>query len=266
MSMQDRINTYWSKRAEEFSEFRLKELAGPQHNQWMHFLRTQLPQGKEKIRALDCGTGAGFYAFLLSELGCETTAIDYSGDMIEQCEANAKMLRYPPIRFLQMDAQQMTFEDESFDFIISRNVTWTVPEPEKIYGEWYRLLAPGGVVVNIDANYGYVFKKADESGWTEKENAKWENSPQKLIGTRPDMVNERNDIAKNLSIAAEVRPQWDLDLMLRLGFSEVSATPNVMVKIFPEMAKIEWPRNENNPFTADKDAPDTRIFMVKGIK
>lgn len=264
MEMQERINIYWSKRAEEFSHFRLLDLAGPQRMVWRDIISQHLPKKDGTIRALDTGTGAGFYAFLLAELGCETTGIDYSTDMIAQAEANAATLRFPPIRFMQMDAQNMTFEDGSFDFIISRNVTWTVPEPEKVYSEWFRLLSPGGVVINIDANYGYVFKKADESGWTEKQNAKWESSDQKLIGTRPDMVIERNDIAKNLSIASQERPQWDLSLMLHLGFREVSARANFMELLFPNAPKNAG--SGEKPFEMDKDAPDTRIFMVKGVK
>lgn len=265
MEMQERINTYWSKRAEEFSHFRLLDLAGPQRMVWRDIISQHLPKKEGKIRALDTGTGAGFYAFILAELGCETTGIDYSQDMIDQANANAEMLHFPPVMFIQMDAQKMDFEDESFDFIISRNVTWTVPEPEKIYAEWFRLLAPGGVVVNIDANYGYVFKKSDESGWTEKQNAKWEQSEHKLIGTRPDMVIERNDIAKQLSIASEYRPQWDLNLMLRLGFKEVGARANFMEVVFPDMPKKD-PFGGEKPFELDENAPDTRIFMVKGIK
>ena len=186
-------------------------------------------------------------------------AIDVQlANMKEQLKKQSDMFK------VQMDAQNMTFEDGSFDFIISRNVTWTVPEPEKVYSEWFRLLSPGGVVINIDANYGYVFKKADESGWTEKQNAKWESSDQKLIGTRPDMVIERNDIAKNLSIASQERPQWDLSLMLHLGFREVSARANFMELLFPNAPKNAG--SGEKPFEMDKDAPDTRIFMVKGVK
>lgn len=203
--MIDRINNYWSKRAEEFGEFLFYDLASPQRTVWTDFIRENLPKRDARIRALDTGTGAGFFAFILAELGCETVAVDYSQAMLKQARIGAEKLHYAPIDFLQMDAQNMTFEDGSFDFIISRNMTWTLSEPDRVYAEWYRLLTPGGVVLNIDANYGYVFKMADESGWTEKENAKWETSKYKFVGTEPSMVIERNTIAKQLSIASEVR-------------------------------------------------------------
>lgn len=260
----ERINTYWSKRAGEFSEVRLQMLAGPTRLTWEAFLKENFPKKEGKIRALDTGTGAGFYAFMLAELGCEVTAIDYSDAMIEEAKKNAELLHYPPITFLQMDAQNMTFPDESFDFIFSNNVTWTVPAPEKVYAEWYRLLAPGGVVVNLDANYGYVFKVADESGWTEKMNKKYVEEGQTGIGQRPDMVRERNDITRELSITKEFRPQWDLDRMYRLGFSSVYAEANINARLFPQMfggakAPGGFPKSDEN-------APDTRVFMVKGVK
>ena len=39
-----------------------------------------------------------------------------------------------------MDAQALEFEDESFDVIISRNLTWNLPHPEMAYKEWLRVL------------------------------------------------------------------------------------------------------------------------------
>lgn len=242
------------------------DLAGPAHNIWLNFIKENLPKKEVKIRALDTGTGAGFFAFLMAEAGCEVTGIDYSDDMIAEAKANAEKLHYPPVDFLQMDAQNMIFEDESFDFIISRNVTWTVPSPEAVYKEWYRLLAPGGVVVNIDANYGYVFKVADESGWTEKQNEQYEKSEFKTIGMRPDMVRERNDITRELYISKECRPQWDLDQMYRLGFSSVYAERNINARLFPEMVKMMENSGHKEMFKMPDNAPDTAIFMVKGIK
>ena len=50
------------------------------------------------------------------------------------------------------------FEDESFDVIISRNLTWNLPHPEMAYKEWLRVLKKGGKLLNFDANwYGYLY-------------------------------------------------------------------------------------------------------------
>ena len=267
MNMQERIGRYWSARAAETSEFRVAELAGPSRKVWLEFIKSHLPEMDPKdIKALDCATGSGFYAFLLKDLGCDVTGVDYSDKMIEEALENNKKLHYPPIDFRQMDAQDMSFEDETFDFIISRNMTWTVPDPGKVYSEWFRLLKPGGIVVNIDANYGYVFKLADDTGWTEKQNEKWGKDGKEMIGTRPDMIRERNDISKELYIAKEDRPGWDLFTMLKCGFSEVRAETDIYGKLFPEFAAMTKNHGAGDKLEFPEDAPDTRIFCVSGVK
>ncbi len=268
MDIQERVGAYWSKRAGEFSEFRIIDLAGPTRNVWSDFIKANLPETDGRpLKALDCATGAGFFAFLLADLGCDTTGVDYSEEMVAEAKANAEKLRYPPIEFLQMDAQDMSFEDETFDFIISRNMTWTVPHPEKVYSEWFRILKPGGVVLNIDANYGYVFKVADETGWTDKQNEKWGRDGKELIGTRPDMIRERNDITKELDISKERRPGWDLTQMLEHGFSKVSAQTDIYGKLFPKLREMMKNMNGGDErMMMPEGAPDTRIFCVKGIK
>ena len=35
------------------------------------------------------------------------------------------------ICFMEMIAEQLSFEDQSFDVVISRNLTWNLPNPER---------------------------------------------------------------------------------------------------------------------------------------
>ena len=53
-----------------------------------------------------------------------------------------------------MDAENLYFADNTFDVVISRNLTWTLPNPQKAYSEWYRVLKPQGILLNFDADYG----------------------------------------------------------------------------------------------------------------
>ena len=113
---------------------------------------------------MDLGTGAGFFAFILHDLGCSVTGIDYSEAMLKNTRKNCERLGYTDIAFLQMDAQNLQFEDEYFDFIFTRNVTWTLPDPQRAYHEMLRVLAPGGWIMNADANYSAGFQKMDAAG------------------------------------------------------------------------------------------------------
>ena len=163
MDIQERINRYWSMRADEFSDAQLAELKEYKRMNWTEQIKRALPD-KKRIRALDLGTGAGFFSIILHDLNCEVVGIDYSQEMINHAIMNSEKLNCNDIWFLRMDAQSLEFPDESFDFIFTRNVTWTLPDPEKAYLEMIRVLAPGGRLMNCDANYGAAFLEADRTG------------------------------------------------------------------------------------------------------
>ena len=57
-----------------------------------------------------------------------------------------------------------------------------------------------------------------------------------------------------------MRPQWDVDQLLRRGFDQVS----VDMQIASEMYKGFYGPMSERP--RDPDEPDSRIFCVKGIK
>ncbi|MBO4352200.1 MAG: winged helix-turn-helix domain-containing protein, partial [Eggerthellaceae bacterium] len=100
--------------------------------------------------------------------------------------------------------------DGSFDFIVSRNVTWTLEDVDAVYAEVWRVLKDGGVFLNLDANYGRCFNEADSRG---------------EVPTHPtqtlEQLRTRNDIAHDLAITLVDRPQWDIDQFWRLGASEI---------------------------------------------
>ena len=247
MDLMERINTYWSQRAEEFSDNRRKDLNGELRRIWTEIIKDYLPD-KSTIKALDLGTGAGFFAFQLADLGCEATGIDYSGEMIAHAIQNGKELGYEGVRFIQMDAQNLAFEDESFDFIFTRNVTWTLPDPEKAYAEMCRVLVPGGRLLNGDANYGAGFREADRSGLTEKTHREITDSKYDHPATGLSMIRERNAIADQLYISDQRRPQWDVDVLLRHGMSAITIDMEAAKRVYPEMNKGDRIMDYTNRF------------------
>lgn len=202
---QERINRYWSRRAEDFSGLRMKDYGGILRENYRNVLAEYLPATKGG-RALDLGTGAGFFSFILSELGWSVTAVDYSGGMLEKAKKNASELGFQNIEYLQMNAQELSFPNEAFDAVVSRNVTWTLPDPAKAYAEVVRVLKPGGKFVNFDANYGRAFQAAEARG----------EKPTHPTQTLEQLL-ERNEIAKSLYVCKEKRPFWDMEVLAKLG-------------------------------------------------
>lgn len=266
MGIQDNINDYWSERAEEFSRCRLKDLEGFQRKIWKDIITEMIPSHSGKgLRALDVGTGGGFYAVLLSDLGFEVTAIDYSEDMISNAVSNSKKLGYENINFSRMDAQHLEFEDESFDFIVSRNVTWTLPDPKRAYEEWFRALKPNGRILNFDANYGQGFKLAEERGETYKEMQRWVPSSYNRAIQSEELIRKRNDFATKLYICNFVRPQWDVDILLNQGASKIILDTEISNRVYIDVQRAEGKNKEE--IKRQKDfGSDSKMFMICAIK
>ena len=138
------IESYWTTRAEGYSEVNHKELNGMQKGAWLEVLESQFPKkAKEELKILDIGTGPGFFPVILAGAGYRVTAVDYTQEMLDTAKKNAGEL-CRNITFYKMDAQNLEFEDDVFDVVISRNLTWNLKEPERAYREWCRVLKPGG--------------------------------------------------------------------------------------------------------------------------
>lgn len=201
--LMDRIDAYWSGRAREFSATRMKEYEGRLRGLYEKVILPLVPAGAKD--ALDLGTGAGFFALLLAQQGLCVTAVDYSEAMLEEARNNARS-RGLSIDFRRMDAQALDLPSSSFDFVFSRNVTWTLPRPELAYAEVARVLRRGGVFVNIDANYGRTFREADRAG-----------VPPQHPGQTAAQLRERNDIAESLPVTDRERPEWDVSVLEKAG-------------------------------------------------
>jgi len=96
---------------------------------------------------LDVAAGRGALLFpAAAKVGTNghVTGIDFSPDMVQETakEIESRKLNHFEIR--QMDAEQMTFSDESFDHVLCGFALWMFSEPARVLKEFYRVLKPGG--------------------------------------------------------------------------------------------------------------------------
>ena len=196
-----RIEKYWDTRSADFSRVRRMEIEGADFSAWNEIIKKHLPVNKN-LKVLDVGTGAGFFAVLFSKLGCEVTGVDMSKKMLAEAEKNIAAFNCRA-DFFKMNAQELNFDAETFDVVISRNLTWTLPDAMQAYKEWCRVLKRGGVLMNFDSDYG-------DKNFTNKETcAKGEVEDVMLI--------ECNEIKNSLRISTHNRPRWDIELLEKLG-------------------------------------------------
>jgi len=178
---------YWDERSATFD-------AQPQHVSqsesetaaWKDIL-CGLTRGGKALSILDVGTGTGFLACLLAEMGHRVVGIDIATEMLMQARAKATRAataelnplgssrRYPqdvsPL-FQEMDAEHTSFPDETFDVVVNRHVIWNLPHPEMAIKEWTRITKPGGSVGVING----VFSSR-KNRWEEPYRSTFERLP-----------------------------------------------------------------------------------------
>lgn len=117
------------------------------------WLLTNHPDFKPK-RILDIGCGMGHNVLPIAKRypDAEVVAIDTGVPMLRYGHARAMALGYENVTFMQAEASQLPFEDESFDWI---QTTMFLHETggKSIYNimrEIYRVLKPGGITLHIE--------------------------------------------------------------------------------------------------------------------
>jgi len=99
-------------------------------------------------KVLEVGIGAGANLPFYPE-GIELTGIDFSPNMLKYAELRAHELQRE-VALLEMDAQQMQFEDNTFDFAVATCVFCSVPDPVAGMKEMLRVCKPAGTILLLE--------------------------------------------------------------------------------------------------------------------
>lgn len=227
VKMEQRVKKYWTQRSHDFGTVRKNELENEMGQRWLHEIERFLPEGR-KLDILDVGTGTGFFAILLAEKGHRVEGIDLTPAMLEEARRLAKQ-RNLDITFREMDAQNLAYPDGSFDVVISRNLTWTLPDPERAYASWFRVLKPGGVLLNFDADYA-----AHVRSHSVQNRKVAPDSPYGHVGMTDALQQENDAITLSMDIG-QARPEWDGKVLTRIGFQSCQADTQVGKRLLGEL-------------------------------
>jgi SAM-dependent methyltransferase len=102
----------------------------------------------EDSYVLDVGSGSGQTAcYLAKTYGCRVVGVDILPKMVERSRERAKRERVSnKVEFKVADAQELPFDDNLFDAVITESVTAFPADKPKAVGEYTRVLKPGGYV------------------------------------------------------------------------------------------------------------------------
>ncbi len=235
------IENYWTNRAEGYSDQNKAELADKRRDLWRDVVCEHMPaKDKEEIKILDIGTGPGFFPIMLAQNGYRVNAVDYTPEMLVKAKENAGELN-ERITFARMDAKELDFEDNSFDIILSRNLTWVLEEPDKAYREWHRVLKNGGKMLNFDANwYRYLYDDKKKAAW-EADRANVKKSVYKDQDEQKGVdVAKMTEIAMQVPLSALDRPVWDRAVLTEIGFSGVRIDEGIGERVWDAEERLNY--------------------------
>ena len=96
---------------------------------------------------LEVGSGTGYFSLNLLQLGViqRLTATDISPGMLQRLSTTAERLGLSA-RTIATEAEELPFEDQSFDIVFGHAVLHHVPDLERAFSEFRRVLRPGGAI------------------------------------------------------------------------------------------------------------------------
>jgi len=105
-------------------------------------------KGRSFGDALEIGSGTGYFSLNLVQLGVieRLTATDISPGMLKQLAATADALGLEDVTTVETEAETLPFEGESFDLVLGHAVLHHIPDLDKAFAEFRRVLRPGGMI------------------------------------------------------------------------------------------------------------------------
>jgi ubiquinone/menaquinone biosynthesis C-methylase UbiE len=99
--------------------------------------------------ALEIGSGTGYFSLNLMQQGLigRLTATDISPGMLSQLASTAAGLGLDDVTTVVTEAETLPFDDESFDLVLGHAVLHHIPDLDRAFAEFKRVLRPGGSIV-----------------------------------------------------------------------------------------------------------------------
>ena len=122
-----------------------------QDPRWRRFLVSRMDVGPD-ARVLDVATGTAAVAIeLVRRSGCRVVGLDQSGEMLAEARRRVDAAALSDrIELVQGEAEQLTFDDASFDGLTFTYLLRYVTDPLATLRELARVVRPGGTIAMLE--------------------------------------------------------------------------------------------------------------------
>lgn len=160
-------------------------------------------------RVLDVACGVGTNVQYLPEAN-EYVGIDASPHVLANARQQVGDLDSVDA-FEEMDAQDLSFPDDSFDAVVSAMSTCTFPDPHEALDEMARVCRPGGRVLLLEHGRSSVGLLARFQDWRadthyEKHSCRWNQDPVALVAESDLSIRDTSTALLGVITAIEAVP------------------------------------------------------------
>jgi len=105
-----------------------------------------IPPGAQVLE-VGAGTGTSFPAY---PTHCNVTGVDLAPDMLARARQKIEDNGWDHLKVLEMNALDLKFPDNSFDFVMAFHVVTVVPDPVRMIAEAKRVCKPSGKIAIVN--------------------------------------------------------------------------------------------------------------------
>ena len=100
-------------------------------------------------RVLEVGVGTGISLGLYPK-SCTVVGVDVTRKMLEKAQEKKTAMQLDNVQLMEMDGENLTFADDSFDHSVAAFVVTVVPNPEKMVAEMKRVTKKNGSILILN--------------------------------------------------------------------------------------------------------------------
>jgi len=141
------IEAHESKLYSEFAPFYDRFFGKIFYSRLRHVIESLNIPRSARVLEVGAGTGVSFPAY---PSHCEVVGIDLAPDMLARAQDKIQEHGWSHLRVMEMDAMNLDFPDDSFDYVMAFHVVTVVPDPIRMIQEAKRVCKPGGKIVIVN--------------------------------------------------------------------------------------------------------------------